>query len=75
LLDLPFSPIKGESIPAVIVEMNERTVALVVDRFVGQQDVFVKPFGSPLNRMKGFLGGAILGDGQVIFIIDPASLH
>jgi two-component system, chemotaxis family, sensor kinase CheA len=74
LLDLPFSPIKGESIPAVIVEISENTVALVVDRFVGQQDVFVKPFGSPLNRMKGFFGGAILGDGQVIFIIDPASL-
>lgn len=74
LLDLPFAPIKSESIPAVIVEMNGRTVALVVDRFVGQQDVFVKPFGSPLNRMKGFLGGAILGDGQVIFIIDPANL-
>lgn len=75
LLDLQLSPIKGENIPAVIVEMNERTVALVVDRFVGQQDVFVKPFGSPLNRMKGFLGGAILGDGQVIFIIDPSSLR
>lgn len=74
LLDLPFSTIKGESIPAVIVEIGENTVALVVDRFVGQQDVFVKPFGSPLNRMKGFFGGAILGDGQVIFIIDPANL-
>ncbi|MDD2336663.1 MAG: chemotaxis protein CheA [Geobacteraceae bacterium] len=74
LLDLPFSTIKGESIPAVVVEISERTVALVVDRFVGQQDVFVKPFGSPLNRMKGFFGGAILGDGQVIFIIDPGNL-
>jgi len=74
LLDLPFSPLKGESIPAVIVEIRDNTVALVVDRFVGQQDVFVKPFGSPLNRMKGFFGGAILGDGQVIFIIDPANL-
>jgi two-component system chemotaxis sensor kinase CheA len=74
LLDLPLAPIKGESIPAVIVEMKERMVGLVVDRFVGQQDVFVKPLGSPLNRMKGFFGGAILGDGQVIFIIDPANL-
>ena len=74
LLDVPLSPIKGEIIPAVVVEMNGRTLALVVDRFVGQQDVFVKPFGSPLNRMKGFLGGAILGNGQVIFIIDPTNL-
>jgi two-component system chemotaxis sensor kinase CheA len=74
LLDLPLSPIKGENVPAVVVEMNERTVGLVVDRFVGQQDVFVKPLGSPLNRMKGFFGGAILGDGQVIFLVDPANL-
>jgi len=74
LLALPLSPLKGESIPAVVVEMKERTVGLVVDRFVGQQDVFVKPFGSPLNRMKGFFGGAVLGDGQVIFIIDPGNL-
>ncbi len=74
LLELPLAPIKGESMPAVIVEISEHTVALVVDRFVGQQDVFVKPFASPLNRMKGFFGGAILGDGQVIFIIDPANL-
>jgi two-component system chemotaxis sensor kinase CheA len=46
----------------------------VVDRFVGQQDVFVKPLGRPLNRMKGFSGGAVLGDGQVVFILDPADL-
>ncbi|MDD2319038.1 MAG: chemotaxis protein CheA [Geobacteraceae bacterium] len=74
LLDLPLSPIKGESVPAVVVEMKGRMVGLVVDRLVGQQDVFVKPLGSPLNRMKGIFGGAILGDGQVIFIIDPANL-
>ncbi|HOP39634.1 MAG TPA: chemotaxis protein CheA [Geobacteraceae bacterium] len=74
LLGLPLTPLREESIPAVVVEIKERTVGLVVDRFVGQQDVFVKPLGSPLNRMKGFFGGAILGNGRVVFILDPANI-
>jgi two-component system chemotaxis sensor kinase CheA len=74
LLGLPFSPVRGASIPAVVVEIRGRKAALVVDRFVGQQDVFAKPLGKPLNRMKGVSGGAILGDGQVVFILDPSTL-
>lgn len=74
LLGLPLTPLREESVPVVVVEIRERKVGLVVDRFVGQQDVFVKPLGSPLNRMKGFFGGAILGDGRVVFILDSANL-
>jgi two-component system chemotaxis sensor kinase CheA len=74
LLGLPLATIRSPSIPAVVVEIRGRKAALVVDRFVGQQDVFAKPLGKPLNRMKGVSGGAILGDGQVIFILDPSNL-
>ena len=74
LMGLPFSPVRGASIPAVVVEIRGRKAAIVVDRFVGQQDVFAKPLGKPLNRMRGVSGGAILGDGQVVFILDPSSL-
>jgi len=73
-LGIRFHPIKGPSVPAVVVEMKGHLVGLVVDRFLGQQDVFVKPLGRPLNRMRGFSGAAVLGDGQVIFILDPANL-
>jgi two-component system chemotaxis sensor kinase CheA len=74
LLGLPLAPIRGGSIPAVVVEIRGRKAGLVVDRFLGQQDVFAKPLGKPLNRMKGVSGGAILGDGQVVFILDPSNL-
>lgn len=74
LLGLPLTPLREESVPVVVVEIKDRKVGLVVDRFVGQQDVFVKPLGSPLNRIQGFFGGAILGDGRVVFILDPANL-
>ena len=74
LLGLPLAPIRGGSIPAVVVEIRGRKAGLIVDRFLGQQDVFAKPLGKPLNRMKGVSGGAILGDGQVVFILDPSNL-
>lgn len=73
-LGIRLHPIKGPSVPAVVVEMRGHTIGLVVDRFLGQQDVFVKPLGRPLNRMRGISGAAVLGDGQVIFILDPANL-
>jgi two-component system chemotaxis sensor kinase CheA len=36
--------------------------------------VFVKPLGRPLAKMKGLAGGAILGDGEVVYILDVADL-
>lgn len=74
LLGLPLPARKGPGIPAVMVEIRGRKAVLVVDRFIGQQDVFVKPFGRPMNRMKGLMGGAVLGDGRIICILDPAEL-
>ncbi|MRR33289.1 chemotaxis protein CheA [bacterium] len=74
LLGFRLHPLKCPSVPAVVVEMKGRLVGLVVDRFAGQQDVFVKPLGRPLNRMRGLSGAAILGDGHVVFILDPANL-
>jgi two-component system chemotaxis sensor kinase CheA len=74
LLRLPFPSARGPGIPAVMVELRGRKAGLLVDRIIGQQDVFVKPFGRPLNRMRGLMGGAVLGDGQIVCILDPAEL-
>lgn len=73
-LGIRLHPIKDPSVPAVVVELRGQPVGLVVERFLGQQDVFVKPLGRPLNRMRGVSGAAVLGDGKVIFILDPANL-
>jgi two-component system chemotaxis sensor kinase CheA len=57
-----------------ITEVKGRKVGVAVDRFLGQQEVFVKPLGRPLARLKGLAGGAILGDGEIVFILDVANL-
>lgn len=58
----------------IVTQIRGRTVGLVVDAFLGQTEVYVKPLGRPLSRMKGLYAGAILGDGQVIFILDIPNL-
>jgi two-component system chemotaxis sensor kinase CheA len=58
----------------VVVEGRRRKFGLVVDRLVGQREVFVKSLAFPLDRLPGVHGATVLGDGSVIFIIDPQSL-
>jgi two-component system chemotaxis sensor kinase CheA len=54
--------------------LRGKKVGLVVDRFEGQQDVFLKPLGRPLDELRGAAGAAILGDGRVVVILDTAGL-
>ncbi|HEX2768293.1 MAG TPA: chemotaxis protein CheA, partial [Geobacteraceae bacterium] len=64
----------GEFISLFITEVKGRKVGFAVDRFLGQQEVFVKPLGRPLAKLRGLAGGAILGDGEIVFILDVANL-
>lgn len=73
-LGLPLSPSAIEFLPVIIAEVKGRRVGVAVDRVMGQREVHVKPLGRPLNRLRGLAGGAILGDGEVIFLLDPATL-
>ncbi|MCM2358632.1 MAG: chemotaxis protein CheA, partial [Geobacteraceae bacterium] len=67
-------PPGGRVVPLFVTEVRGRRVGLVVEQFLGHQEVFVKPLGRPLGRMKGLAGGAILGSGEVVFILDVANI-
>jgi len=51
---------------AVIVEKENVRIGLVVNDFIGQQEIVVKTVGRELRRSKYFSGATILGDGSVI---------
>ena len=61
-------------LPLVVTEVFGRKVGLVIDRLAGQQEVFVQPLPSPFDRLRGHSGGAILGDGRILFLIDLQSM-
>lgn len=73
ILGLPKHPSEG-SVSVVITEGRGRRVGLVVDRFCGQREAFVKTLAFPLDSLAGVSGATVIGDGSIIFIIDPQYL-
>ncbi|WP_226377873.1 chemotaxis protein CheA [Citrifermentans bremense] len=74
ILGLPLGRFPSGILPLFVTEAKGRRVGIVVDRFLGQHELFVKPFGRPLCKMAGLAGGATLGDGEIVTILDLAGL-
>lgn len=58
----------------LVVENRGRDFALQVDEVLGQRQVVIKPFDRALAHHPGVSGSAILGDGRVALILNPARL-
>lgn len=58
----------------LVIELAGYSLALVVDRVVGQEEVVIKPLGTLLRGMPGYSGATITGDGGVALILDVAGL-
>ncbi|QMV40149.1 chemotaxis protein CheA [Cohnella cholangitidis] len=59
----------------LIVRKGDKLAAILVDEFIGQSEIVLKPLGKYLAGNLGVVSGAtILGDGQVALIVDPNAL-
>ncbi|WP_282941836.1 chemotaxis protein CheA [Paenibacillus sp. RC67] len=58
----------------VVIRKGEKLAALVVDEFIGQQEIVLKSLGKYLTNLFAISGATILGDGQVALIIDTNAL-
>ncbi|RNB91859.1 chemotaxis protein CheA [Brevibacillus fluminis] len=65
---------KEDEVAVVIVRKGEKMAGLVVDSFIGQQEIVLKSLGKYLVNVFAISGATILGDGQVALIIDCNSL-
>jgi two-component system chemotaxis sensor kinase CheA len=60
-----------EAYSIVIMSKGKKQTAVVVDDFIGQQEVVLKSLGTYLTgHIQGVTGATILGDGRVALIID-----
>ena len=73
MLGLPGRAFSG-SISVVLTEIRGRRLGLVVDKLAGHRQVFVQSLGFPLDNLAGVSGATVLGDGRVVFIIDPSTM-
>ena len=58
----------------VVVGLGERKLGIIIDRFLGQEEVVIKSLGNFLSTSEGIAGATILGDGRVRLIIDLIGL-
>ena len=58
----------------VLVEVEKKTICLLVDRLLGKQEIVVKPIPEYVKKVKGLSGCTQLGDGSIALILDAAGL-
>jgi chemosensory pili system protein ChpA (sensor histidine kinase/response regulator) len=69
-----------EAIPVIseptllMIEQENDLVALMVDRYWGEQEVAIRPVEGKLKMPPGFTSCTILGDGRVVPLIDAVEL-
>ncbi len=64
----------GSNVDVVVVEKNEQHTGLIVDSLIDQHEIVIKSFDSTLEQVEGFSGATILGDGNVVLIMDIDNL-
>lgn len=67
-------PASNDYVSIVIVKKGDKLTGLVVDSFIGQQEIVLKSLGNYLNQTFAISGATILGDGEVALVIDSNAL-
>jgi two-component system chemotaxis sensor kinase CheA len=69
------TPIKTTELSIAIVEAGAVRYGLVVDRFLTEVEVLVKPLTGGLEQCKEFQGSTIMGDGRVVLVLNALECH
>jgi two-component system, chemotaxis family, sensor kinase CheA len=71
MLDVPNCKDENrEDLEIVVIRKGDKLAALIVDEFIGQQEIVLRSLGKYLSQCFALSGATILGDGQVALIID-----
>jgi two-component system chemotaxis sensor kinase CheA len=74
VVQLPASAAPRPEPLCLVVEVDNRRAALLVDALIGQQQLVVKSLDANLHAVPGVAGATILGDGRVALILDVSAV-
>jgi two-component system, chemotaxis family, sensor kinase CheA len=74
VFEVPSEPVEDHFHSVIIVRKGDKMAGLIVDSFIGQQEVVLKSLGNYLTNVFAISGATILGDGQVALIVDCNAL-
>ncbi len=67
-------PVAQRLSPLVIMRSGASRIALHVDTLVPNQEVVIKNVGPQLSRLTGISGATVLGNGDIVLILNPVTL-
>ncbi|WP_370587921.1 response regulator [Trichocoleus sp. FACHB-591] len=70
VLELPASSGHAKDLPIIVISDRLSCYGLVVDRFLGERDLVVRPLDSRLGKVKNISAAALLEDGSPVLLID-----
>jgi two-component system chemotaxis sensor kinase CheA len=68
------APPPGDKATALVLSAASLRAIVTCDSVLGKEEVVVKPLGPLFGGIEGYLGTAILGDGRIALLIEPALL-
>ncbi|MDP0590009.1 MAG: chemotaxis protein CheW [Candidatus Endonucleobacter bathymodioli] len=74
LLGLPQTSIQLQQCPIIITKSGGDNVAIHVDTVFARREVIIQSLGAKFNDVTSVIGTTILGDGQVVILIDPVEI-
>ncbi len=74
LFNLSEAAHKGGELPVVVLGARDQCFGVVVDKFLGEQELVVHPLDPRLGKLKDISAGAVLEDGTPALIVDTEDL-
>ncbi|OGW51950.1 MAG: hypothetical protein A2Z50_01790 [Nitrospirae bacterium RBG_19FT_COMBO_42_15] len=60
--------------PAIIIEGGEKKAAFIIDNIIGEETIILKNLTFPLTKLRNVSGAALLGDGRIAIVLNPADI-
>lgn len=58
----------------IVLRSRGEMVGLLIDDFHGSNDIILKPMTGILSELSGYSGTAVMGDGSILMVLNPAEL-
>jgi chemosensory pili system protein ChpA (sensor histidine kinase/response regulator) len=74
LLGQTYQITPNESQSVALLQIGDDRLAISANELSASQEIVVKNVGPQVSRLSGILGATVLGDGQVVLIVNPVQL-
>ncbi|MEH2066899.1 MAG: hybrid sensor histidine kinase/response regulator [Nostoc sp.] len=74
VLELPSPAVSPDLLPVVVISDRLNHYGLVVDRFIGEHSLVVRPLDSRLGKVPNISAAALMEDGSPVLIVDVEDL-